>query len=101
MSWESPIDVVYEEVGRTFEGAVLESVQRVGIKVDRKELIQALNYDRKQYEKGYTDGEYAAKAHGFWEGYLNDWRCSVCWRFGIEDYEYCPWCGARMDLRDE
>ena len=40
---------------------VEDVAEEVGIKVDRDELIKALAYDRKQYEKGYVDGYRAAK----------------------------------------
>lgn len=30
--------------------------QSIGYKVDKDELIKALQYDRQQYEKGYKDG---------------------------------------------
>ena len=33
----------------------LEAVQRVGVTVDKEELIKALRYDRRQYENGYRD----------------------------------------------
>ena len=48
------------------ESDCLKSVQRYGFDIDKEELAKALNYDRKQYEKGHTDGynegiEYALK----------------------------------------
>jgi len=64
--WESPIelqfgisDMVSEFIkGQTeqTEKYIVKSVQSVGIKIDKDELIKAINYDRKQYEKGYLDG---------------------------------------------
>lgn len=53
--YESPIEIIYENVQTQFEDAVLKAVQKVGINVDKDELIKALNYDRGQYEKGYSD----------------------------------------------
>ena len=38
------------------EGEIMKAVQRVGIDVDKDELIRALQYDRGQYQKGYMDG---------------------------------------------
>ena len=38
------------------ESDCIKSVQRYGFDVDKEELAKALNYDRKQYEKGYMDG---------------------------------------------
>ena len=38
------------------DNAVFRAVQEVGIEVDKDELLKALQYDRGQYEKGYSDG---------------------------------------------
>lgn len=38
------------------EEQTLQAIQKVGIKVDKDELVKALAYDRGQYEKGYADG---------------------------------------------
>ena len=38
------------------EEQTLQAIQKVGIKVDKDELVKALAYDRRQYEKGYADG---------------------------------------------
>lgn len=64
--WESPIqlqfginDMVNEFIkGQTeqTEKYIVESVQSVGVKIDKDELIKAINYDRNQYDKGYKDG---------------------------------------------
>lgn len=77
--WESPIelqfginDMVSEFIkGQTeqTEKYIVESVQSVGIKIDKDELIKAINYDRNQYEKGYEDGysvEYCDACEGNW-----------------------------------
>ena len=56
VGWKSPIDTYTEEVQTAFDGEVLKAVQRVGINVDRDELLKALAYDREQYEKGFADG---------------------------------------------
>ena len=59
--WESPIKTICDEMRTQFEGEVLKAVQRVGIEVDKDQLIKALNYDRNQYAKGYKDGYDDAK----------------------------------------
>lgn len=54
--YESPVRVYLEEVQYKQEEAILQAIQKIGVNVDKGELIAALNYDRKQYEKGYWDG---------------------------------------------
>lgn len=58
-SWESPFSVEIKEISKTLndelENQVIAVVCEAGIMVDKEELIKALNYDRNQYEKGYTD----------------------------------------------
>lgn len=53
--YESPIKVVQGELETQLEGEILKAVHRVGVTVDRDELIRALRYDREQYQKGFDD----------------------------------------------
>ncbi len=53
--YESPIKVIQGELETQFEGEILKAVHRVGVTVDRDELIRALRYDREQYQKGFDD----------------------------------------------
>lgn len=53
--YESPIKVIQGELETQLEGEILKAVHRVGVTVDRDELIQALRYDREQYQKGFAD----------------------------------------------
>ena len=39
-----------------FEDDCIKAVQSYGFMVNKEELVKALIYDRKQYEKGYADG---------------------------------------------
>lgn len=60
MSWESPIGMVeeniYKDIIEKETGALLATVEHtVGFKVDKEELLKALEYDRGQYEKGVWD----------------------------------------------
>ena len=54
--YESPIDIIYGEIETRLEGEVLKATQRVGVNVNKEELLKALQYDRGQYLKGYKDG---------------------------------------------
>ena len=53
--YESPIKVIQGELETQLEGEILKAVHRVGVAVDRDELIRALRYDREQYQKGFDD----------------------------------------------
>lgn len=55
-SYESPIRMIVSEMETQMEKDTLTAIQRYGIDVDKEELIKALNYDRRQYEKGYAYG---------------------------------------------
>lgn len=58
--YESPIEIVtrqiVNDVDRKIGEEVYRSMLKVGVRVDREELIKALQYDRGQYVKGYNDG---------------------------------------------
>lgn len=55
MSYKSPIEVVVGQFESNIENEIYSAVQKVGIYVDKEELIRALKYDRDQYWKGYND----------------------------------------------
>lgn len=57
MSYQSPIEQIVSDIQTSLENEVYKAVQRVGICVDRDELIKALKYDRDQYCKGVRDRE--------------------------------------------
>lgn len=64
--YESPINLIYEQmatnIARKIDKEVIEQTMKVGINVDRDEMIKALKYDRGQYDKGYADGLEAGKS---------------------------------------
>ena len=69
MNYESPLELIFSQIeegikerDRALENRALESVIRCGVIVDKEELIQALAYDRDQYEKGYQAGRWARDA---------------------------------------
>ena len=54
--WESPIQLLQTQMQMEMDGEMLRAVQKVGVNVDKEELLRALAYDRGQYDKGYKDG---------------------------------------------
>jgi hypothetical protein len=55
--YESPIEMITGQMRLHWDGEIYRAVQDIGIKVDREELIKALEYDRGQYAKGYADAK--------------------------------------------
>ncbi len=55
-SYVSPITVLETEMQIRVEDGVYKAVKNVGFDVDKDELMRALRYDRKQYQKGYDQG---------------------------------------------
>lgn len=57
--YKSPIEVLIGNMQirqrEEEEKTIFESIQPLGINVDKEELIKALQYDRGQYEKGYRE----------------------------------------------
>lgn len=54
--YKSPITVLQTQIEAQLEGEILKAVHKVGVLVDKEELVKALKNDREQYEKGYDDG---------------------------------------------
>lgn len=55
-NYESPIELIEGRMRTEVEDKVIRVVQEMGIKADKDELLWALAYDRRQYEKGYSAG---------------------------------------------
>lgn len=59
--YKSPIEKIYGELQTQMvqedEKMVIKAIEKVGVNVDKGELIKALQYDRNQYTKGYEDGK--------------------------------------------
>lgn len=69
--YESPIELFSvteyaHHIDEQIESAVYEAVTKVGINVNKEELVKALQYDRHQYEKGYEDGTKDERKTGKW-----------------------------------
>ena len=54
--YKPPIHLLYGEIETQIENEILKATQKVGVIVDKEELLKALLYDRGQYEKGYSAG---------------------------------------------
>ena len=58
--YKSPIEIIVADIHTQMvkqqEKDIYEAVQSYGISVDKDELVRALEYDRRQYTKGYIDG---------------------------------------------
>lgn len=59
--WKSPITKIYGDIQNDIvrqdeENYMCAITQAIGYRVDKEELIRALQYDREQYNKGYRDG---------------------------------------------
>lgn len=71
--WESPIEAIQTEIRTEFEDNCLKAVQSYGFLINKEELVKALNYDRNQYEKGYSDG-YAEAINDFVERLKEEYK---------------------------
>jgi hypothetical protein len=65
--YESPIKLFFPKleeeicnIAKKQDEMVFDAVAKVGVTVDRDELLRALKYDRCQYDKGFADGKAAA-----------------------------------------
>lgn len=54
--YEPPIKTVIGEAKTEIDNGVYKAVCQIGIRVDKEELLRALQYDRGQYDKGFADG---------------------------------------------
>ena len=104
--YESPITFNIGELNKTFDDSIMKALLKCDINVDKEELIKALEYDRMQYDKGYSDGK-NDRPKGKWiEGTMFNVECGYkCSRCGLvvvnpkimdELYNFCPNCGADM-----
>lgn len=50
------LELITTRIQAETENEIFKAVQKVGVNVDKDELVRALQYDREQYNKGYEDG---------------------------------------------
>jgi len=91
MAYESPIHVYTTEISQKIaeecDRIAFEEIKRVGVYVEKDELIKALEYDRDQYQKGFRDGRLSIGRKTGYEELVkalrehakpDGWDCSVC-----------------------
>ena len=92
IDYKSPIEIWHSEMEMQLEGEVLKACQRVGVNVDRDELLKALKYDRGQFDKGYQYGLNADKWIPCSERLPKDGQCVLVQlnfsEHDLVDYEY-------------
>lgn len=81
------IEVMATQVHTQIEGEILKAVQKIGVHVDKEELLKALRYDREQYEQGFEDGLNANKWIPCSEKTPEESLCSV---IGWDEYRKRP-----------
>lgn len=109
--YEGVIRLISGGIASQLDNEVYKAIERVGVAVDKEELIRALSYDRQQYEKGYADGKADSQrrtgrwisADAIFGG--EPFYCSECGEntrdtvMGKPRWNFCPNCGA--DMRGE
>lgn len=64
--YKSPIELIESRIRYEKEDMVLKAIQKMGVNVDKDELIRALKYDRNQFEMGYWRGLEVGKRVSEW-----------------------------------
>ena len=96
--YESPIEVfaieIVQDIEEYINGAIVKECMRVGVNVNKDELIKALQYDRGQYQRGYFDGKIARDKEVV--------RCKDCkYLDHFCDEEIDLWCSAWENVTSE
>ena len=76
------IDDIVDVIERNKDNMIITAIQKIGIDINKEELIKAMQYDRQQYDKGYAD----AKAE------IEVVRCKNCKHAHLTDDGYCKYC---------
>jgi len=92
MSYQNPIEVFQTQMQSQIEGEIYKAVMKVGINVNKEELLKVLQYDRDQYQKGYADRDSEIIRckdcrHFDGEGCSNG--NSICYQYATRPDWYC------------
>lgn len=104
MSYNSPVTIISQIVNEQIKeqqkqeetAIVAEITKKIGVDVDKDELIKALNYDRHQYEKGYADGRMSGK-HEVESKLVHLKQCKA---ISKEELEYYKERGATIECKE-
>ena len=102
--YKSPIDLfvtdIMTQIEKQADDEICKAVASIGINVDKDELIRALQYDWRQYERGYADGKADAMAGvvrckdcKHWAAYFD---CCEKKDITMHDYDFCSY-GERRE----
>lgn len=97
MSYESPIKMYIDKVTNNIiqeeEDYIISEIHKLGIVIDKEELMRALQYDRAQYELGFRDGSKNSIPIEWIEKWFSQFygeqglEWNRCKRFMLEDWE--------------
>ena len=111
-SYQSPIERVVDEVFNDFvkqdNDHLMAQVRiAVGYEINEDELIKALQYDRHQYEVGYTDGRFArdrelvrCKDCEHFTDSASFWMCGRGCLGKVTPWDYCSRAERRLENND-
>ena len=101
--YESPIEMVFSDLVsdavKKADEYIVACFQQVGVKVDKDELVKALEFDRGQYEKGWNDRDSQIVRCKDCRWFENDGYHTNCqiMRFCVEADVYCSRGERRED----
>lgn len=92
--YESPIEVfttkIVQDIEERTSGVIIKECARIGVNVNKEELLKALAYDRQQYERGRFDG-YMSGYNAAMETIVH---CRDCKWWRDSDHTCGEWGGA-------
>ena len=110
--YESPIKVelsdIISDVVKKEDEYILECVQKVGVSVNKDELLEALEFDRGQYEKGWHDRDseivkckdciHSEEREGFYYCDMLPFQANLIWggAIQVDDEHFCGY-GVRRE----
>ena len=97
MSYNSPIKIIAKKLTSKIEDDIMSVVQSYDIEVDKERLLQCLQHDYAQYERGYRDGKDFRHDKGV-KPYKDGtrWHCGECFVAIGRYWKFCQYCGQKI-----